>query len=304
MPKRNYKPGMQKKRVLKIVLCFSGPRLSTLANRCGILPHKYLSKIWAINVGLCMGLVFAMNLQAQSGDTNAVVPVIVEPKFSFSVKAGLNVAQIFATGSQGFNHFGFAGGLKFGYRFADKFSFDPEVLYNMKGAARNPNLAMGETESFSVDLDYVEIPMVFNFHFGKKAKFSFEFGPSIGFLVREKAFVNGGEITTSNSFNIYDISFLFGLNYYLPKGFGLNFRYMNSIAPIQAPNGQFQGGISFVSIGQVNSVLNLSLNYRFNLSKKVILENGSIQGRVFKEKPPKQKKEKKQKGNVIDEEDN
>lgn len=261
-------------------------------------------RCWALAMACLLAPLCSIRLQAQTADTNRTVPVQPQPKFSFSVKAGLNVAQIFAAGSQGFNHFGFAGGIKFGYRFADRFSFDPEVLYNMKGAARNPNLAKGETESFSVDLDYVEIPLVFNFHFGKKAKFSFEFGPSIGFLVRQKAFVNGGEINTANGFNIYDLSLLFGLNYYLPRGFGLNFRYMNSIAPIQPSNGQFQGNINYVSIGQVNSVLNLSLNYRFNFSKKVILENGTIQGREFKEKPPKQKKVKKQKGDVIDEEDN
>ena len=221
-------------------------------------------------------------------------------KFSFGLRAGLNVAQIFGNGSQAFNHFGFSGGAKFGYRFADKFSFDPEVLYNMKGAARFPNVDMGDYYSFSLDLDYIELPLAFNFYFGRKRNFSLEFGPSIGFLVREKAYENSQPInTTSNlGFNVYDISLLIGLNYYLPKRFVLNFRYMNSIVPIQPTGGTPVWGTANFNIGQLNSVLNLSLIYNFDLrskEQKLLDSNGVTKVKVKKKKEPK--------GSIIDEDD-
>jgi hypothetical protein len=146
----------------------------------------------------------------------------------------------------------------------------------------------------------VEIPILFNYHFGKKHKFSVEFGPSIGVLVRQKAYENGSAInSTATGFNAYDISLAVGLNYYLPKGFGLNFRYMNSLAPIIPSSVTSPWGLSTVSIGQLNSVLNISLHYTFDFrSREEKLLDGTI-----KEKTPKEKKEKvkKQKGDVIDE---
>jgi hypothetical protein len=196
-------------------------------------------------------------------------PEVFVPKFSFAIRAGLNVAQVFGAGSQAFNHFGFSGGAKFGYRFANKWSFNPEVIYNMKGAAKYPNVEKGDYYSFSIDLDYVEIPILFNYHFGKKHKFSLEFGPAIGVLVRQKAYENGSAInSTTTGFNLYDISIVAGLNYYLPKGFGLNFRYMNSVAPIIPPSVVAPWGLSTLTIGQLNSVLNLSLHYTFDFRSR------------------------------------
>jgi hypothetical protein len=222
---------------------------------------------------------------------------------SFAVKAGLNIAQIFGPGSQAFNHFGFSGGVKLDYQFSHHFSFDPELLYNMKGAARYPNLDKGETYSFSVDLDYIEIPLLFNYHFGRRKNFSLEFGPSIGFLVRQKAYENGSPVnTTSTGFNVYDISLAVGVNYYLPKGFGLNFRFMNSIVPVIPPNGTVPWGVASINIGQLNSVLNVSLHYKFDFrskEKKILdgtIKDGTLDGEKVKLK-------KKKKGNVVDEDE-
>lgn len=233
---------------------------------------------------------------------NLTAQTIQAHKFSFGLRAGLNVAQIFGSGSQAFNHFGFSGGVKLGYKFANRWSFDPEVLYNMKGAARYPNVEKGDYYSFSLDLDYIEVPMMFNWYFGKKKNLSIEFGPSIGFTVRQKAYENGLAInSTTTNFNIYDISLAVGFNYQLPKGFGLNFRYMNSVAPIQPTYGSLQWGTTNFNIGQLNSVLNLSVWYKFDFRPR---EEKLLDGTI-KEKPVKEKaiKKKKQKGDVIDEDE-
>lgn len=231
----------------------------------------------------------AQGIVIETRDTTKQVEF--SPSITFGLRAGLNVAQIF--GNYGFNHFGFSGGVKLDWRFAKRFSFNPEVIYNMKGAAKYPNVEKGDYYSFSVDIDYVEMPLLVNYHFGAKHKFSLEFGPAIGFLVRQKAYENGAAVNTTNTgFNVYDISLVAGLYYYLPKGFALNFRYMNSVVPIQPTYGSLPWGVSSINIGQLNSVLNFSLQYMFDFTKK---------DKTIKEtKPPKVKK-KKQRGNVIDE---
>lgn len=228
-----------------------------------------------------------------------------QQKVSLSLRAGLNLAQIFGSGSQAFNHFGFGGGAKLGWRFSNRWSFDPEVLYSMKGAARNPDIKNNDYYSFSVDLDYIDVPLLFNYHFkaGKKLNFSVEFGPAIGFLVRQKAYENGSAINSTNTgFNIYDISLMAGLNYYLPKGFALNVRFQNSIVPIQPTSGTLPWGVSSINIGQLNSVLNFSLLYKFDFrSKEQRILDGEIVDKPVKEKKPK--KPKKQKGDIIDEDE-
>lgn len=255
---------------------------------------------WFLALASCFSSLQAQTIVIELEDTTKKQPQVSVPKFSFAVRAGLNVAQIFGTGSQAFNHFGFSGGAKFGYRFHKNFSFDPEILYNMKGAARYPNVEKGDYYSFSVDLDYIEVPMMFNFYFGKRKNFSVEFGPSIGFLVRQKAYENQQEInTTSTGFNVYDISLAIGLNYHLPKGFGLDLRFMNSIVPVQPTYGTLPWGVSSINIGQLNSVLNFSLFYKFDLRTK---EQKLKDGDGPKDKPVKEKKVKKEKGDIVDEE--
>jgi len=228
--------------------------------------------------------------------TYASSQTINSSRFSLSVRAGLNLSQIF--GNRGFNHFGFSGGPQFGWQFSSRMSFNPEVLYNMKGAAKWANVDMGDYESVFLDLDYIEIPLLFNYYLGKRAKFSIEFGPSIGFLVRRQVYQNGYPVTGYTSqFNVYDISLAAGVNYYMAKGFSLNFRFMNSIVPIVPTSGQSTWGLATLSIGQLNSVMSFSLQYKFNFQKKETVPNDSIK---VKTKPVKIKK---QKGNIIDEEE-
>jgi hypothetical protein len=68
-----------------------------------------------------------IDLSAPNTDTNKVYKILPYKKFSVGIKAGLNVSQVFGAGTQGINHFGFAGGIRFSYRFLEKWSFDPEV---------------------------------------------------------------------------------------------------------------------------------------------------------------------------------
>jgi hypothetical protein len=301
-------------RLRNLIVLITNRIMKLFRNTTHNRPHGRTGGMWsAIGVHFYAGLILLLLTVSSFSNLNGQTVIIeledttqkpwqykMPPKFSFGLRAGLNVAQIFGTGSQVFNHFGFSGGVRFGYRFHRNFSFDPEILYNMKGAARYPNVEKGDYYSFSVDLDYIEIPMLFNFYFGKRKNFSVEFGPSIGFLVRQKAFENQQPINTTNTgFNVYDISLAVGLNYYMPKGFGLNFRFMNSIVPIQPTYGTLPWGVSSINIGQLNSVLNFSLLYKFDLRSK---EQKLLDGDGPKEKHTKVRI-KKEKGNVVDEDE-
>lgn len=211
-------------------------------------------------------------------------------------RAGINFSMISGVGAQGFNHFGAVGGVQFNWQFAKKFSFDPEVIYTMKGGRRNPNPDAGDYYSFSIDLDYIEIPALFRWHFHRKDRFSFEFGPTFSFLVRNMAYENGLEISTAPTFNIFDLGLVAGINFHFPKGWGLNVRYSNSIMPIQPINAPPPTGN--IIIGQVHSVFSLCLMYSVGFKKK---ETKKAIDPLLK-KEPKPEKIKKPKGDIYDEE--
>lgn len=213
-----------------------------------------------------------------------------------TVKAGMNFAQFSGAGIPGFNHFGAAGGVMVNYRFAEKFSFDPEVIYTMKGTRKNPDPENDVYSSYSIDLDYIEVPALFRWHFHRRDRFSLEFGPTFGFLVRTDAYENGSHLSTTPRFNVFELGLAVGINLHLPKGWGLNARFSNSIIPIQPTGGPIPPiGPNIINFGQVNSVLNFSLWYSFGFEKQ---EKKSADPAPKKEKV---KKPKKQRGDIIDE---
>jgi hypothetical protein len=221
-------------------------------------------------------------------------------KIRMTVRAGMNFTQISGPGALGFNHFGFVGGVGVNWRFHKRFSFDPEILYSMKGTRRNPDPDNGVYTSLAIDLDYIEIPALFRWHFDRKDRFSLEFGTTFGFLVRRSLYDNAGEITPPPDFNVFELGLAVGFNFHLPKGWGINARVGNSIIPIQPTIPSPPVGVNIINFGPVNTVLSASLTYSFGFKK--------IEGREAKDpaeikppKPPKIKKPKKQRGDVIDE---
>lgn len=222
--------------------------------------------------------------------------VMQAQKLRMTVKAGANFSMVSGVGAQGFNHFGAHGGVMLNWRFARKFSFNPEVMYSMKGAQHNPTDA--SNYSFSIDLDYIEIPTLFRWHFTRRERLSLEFGPTFGFLVRNNAYENGLLAGNGPAFNLFDLSLALGLTYHMNKGWGLNIRYTNSIMPIQPFNAPPQP-VGNITIGQVNSTFSASLLYNFGFKKRDVSK--AIDPLLKTEKKEKKPRVKKQKGDIIDE---
>lgn len=243
-------------------------------------------------------LILWINLILFVGNAHAQYGIDTSKKFTISIEAGVNFAQMYGISNQFFNHFGFGGGVKFNYKFSKRFSFNPEIMYNMKGAARNPTISeveAGNLYSFSINVDYIELPFGFNYYFTPKQKWSFEFGPYIGIKVREDAYTNNQIVNptaVNSNFNIYDVGVFAGINYYMKNNFSFNARLSNSVAPIiPNPGANFNPfGLAAINFGVVNSWLHAGVAYTFDFTKS-----------TPKIKEPKQPKVKKERGDVVDE---
>ncbi len=216
-------------------------------------------------------------------------------------RAGMNFAQISGYGMQGFTKFGALGGIGLHWRFSPRFSFDPELIYSMKGARKNPNDNAGDYSTFTIESDYLEVPMLFSWHFDKRERFTMEFGPSLGLLIRERLLVDESVRYFDRGFNIVDFGIVLGFSYHLTKNWAFHARFQNSIIPIKPfDNNQtfFMPLWGIIKVGEVHSLFHIGIQY--NLGFNEPKENKKI--KLKPQKETQLKKPKKQRGDVIDEE--
>ena len=98
-------------------------------------------------------------------------------------------------------------------RFGNGFSIQPEALYTQKGVAAS---APGETASseFTLKADYVDVPILGRFTFGKGLRGYVFAGPSLNFLISAKAksglFGNGSETDVTEDMESFEAAFVLG----------------------------------------------------------------------------------------------
>lgn len=109
--------------------------------------------------------------------------------FEYGFNAGLNLSTVQAgstTNSSYRNGFNIAA---FGdYYLSDRWSIKARLAYDQKGWDRGylTDLTTGRSAITDYHLDYLTIPVLANWHFGKKRNWYLNFGPYAGFLLSAK----------------------------------------------------------------------------------------------------------------------
>lgn len=185
--------------------------------------------------------------------------------FKLGLKEGGTTSQVSGDTYSGFDKFGFVGGSYIKFKVKKAWTAGFEILFTQKGSRHNADYAKGDFQSYFLQLNYVEVPLLFQYNIEGA---NIEFGPSFGFLVKTKELITlgGVEYHGARPFKKNEINFNVGANYTFSSRFGFNLRYTNSIITIRKDpsktNKWYQGA-------QLNSVLSLSLTYEFG-------GNGSI----------------------------
>ena len=131
---------------------------------------------------------------------------------SQGVDLGIKVGANFATLTELPNvdtRTGLNFGAFFTIKFNDKIAIQGDVLYSQQGA---------EFDLDKVDLDYVNVPIVFKYYLVKKL--NLHIGPQFGFLVSD---FDASEF--EDSYESTDVSGVVGLGLDLPLGFRVDGRY-------------------------------------------------------------------------------
>ncbi|MGQ0829826.1 MAG: porin family protein [Bacteroidota bacterium] len=180
-----------------------------------------------------------------------------QQRFKAGVKIGLSTSQVAGDTYSGFHKAGLAGGAYVTGKINEKWTAQFEILYIQKGSKHNFNQQAGDFTYYFLQLDYIEVPILFHFH---QKKFTFELGPGLGFLIKEKEYNHLQDLTGFRPFNKNEITANIGISYILFKNLGMNWRYTNSLTSIRS---HASGASTWYNPGQMNNVLTFSLTYTF-----------------------------------------
>jgi hypothetical protein len=154
----------------------------------------------------------AMTLLLTVGLAHALLP-------SFGIKGGVNMAKF--TGSDAGDNDYKIGAVGGAFACLDLIAFkvQPEILYSQKGAKYT---ILGAT--LYEKHDYVEIPVLLKFSFGKLIVPSIYAGPAAGLLMSAKL-TNGGSLDIKDEIKGTDLGLVFGAEVKTPAKLSVDARY-------------------------------------------------------------------------------
>jgi hypothetical protein len=192
----------------------------------------------------------------------ACFAVAVAQDFTGGAMIGFNASQVSGDNLGGYNKPGIAGGFFVGRKINEKSEIEMRITYTAKGSRDVPNFERGKYTAYYLKLNYVEVPILYRYHYKKLWLMA---GLSGGYLISSAIANESGPFPTNSvenrPFNTYEICTHFGLAYPLSDHWEIEFKSADTffLLPIR----KHASGASFlVNFGQLNSVLNFSVKYR------------------------------------------
>jgi hypothetical protein len=191
--------------------------------------------------------------------------------FNTGIIAGISGAQIEGDGYGGYRKLGFIGGGFVGIDLSERISTQFEIYFINKGSFDAAHPDKGDFDKFSVNLNYIEVPIVLNY---KSNNIKFEAGLYIAKLVGTPKLEDefGPIFVNQFPFKSFDFGGIIGASYQISERFSCNLRSKNSIIPIR----DFQNFDQNVGLlnklfnrGWYNVDLNFTVRYHFGNNKNV-----------------------------------
>lgn len=195
-----------------------------------------------------------------------------EGVFTLKPAIGINACQIHGDNYSGFNKAGLFGGLGVNAALSKKASIDLGFYFSQKGARHVPNPEKGDFNFYFLNLNYVDLPLLFNYKLNKD--YFITLGPSVAYLASYYEEINYINYTGSYHFNSFEYGVNFGLGKIIKNKFYVEVRSSNSVAPIRS-YGNFQSTVfypnpiaRFFNKGFYNNILTIFVSYKLGLKKK------------------------------------
>ncbi|HVW15475.1 MAG TPA: porin family protein [Mucilaginibacter sp.] len=135
----------------------------------------------------------------------------------FGVNIGLNTSTI--QDASGYNA-DYKTGVNFGvsgeYYFSNSWSIKAKAIYDQKGWGNGVLFLPDGSEIDGVDyrLNYITVPVMADWHFGRRRNWYLNFGPYVGFLTNASETSNSADVNPL--FNTTDVGIAFGIGVKIP----------------------------------------------------------------------------------------
>jgi hypothetical protein len=188
-------------------------------------------------------------------------------RFNGGIIAGGNVSQLDGDNQPGYHKFGYQAGAFVSLHVSQHSSFQLEMEYIQKGSRYNGDTLTHMDPTFIFRFHYVEIPLLYQYSFAKRQRFSFETGPAIDVLLGSyQESPIGMEVGPQDIMTLRSITLagIFGFSAFLTNHLKANFRFNYSLLSITPYNNYPPNSRHILfEIGQYNNVMSLSLLWYF-----------------------------------------
>lgn len=134
----------------------------------------------------------------------------------FGVNVGYNSSSISSRDGSSESKSGFNTGLSADYYFSDTWSLKAKLIYDQKGWGDDilTDLDTGNEYITDFSLNYLTVPVMANWHFGRTQNWYLNFGPYVGFLLSAKEHKFDSDI--KEAFNTTDFGLALGIGVKIP----------------------------------------------------------------------------------------
>lgn len=179
--------------------------------------------------------------------------------FTGGLSAGGVTSQVSGDGLGGWDKFGFYGGGWVHAAFGETYGGQMNIQFITKGSRKNADEENGDFNTFSFNLNYIEIPLLATY---SSKNWRIGVGPSVGLLISQKQLFNGLEYEITPPFSTLDISGCLSVQTKLGERLSLELRGFTSILPTR-PAPAVVNALSYYEQGNYNQVITLGLQYGF-----------------------------------------
>jgi hypothetical protein len=182
-------------------------------------------------------------------------------KFSSALLLGISATQVDGDDRSGYHKPGLIAGASVQRKLTEKKALELQLYYIQKGSRHNPNPDKGDFSSLLIRFNYIEMPLLWKYTL---KKFTYELGPSFGFLLNSYIENETGTISFRGDLNKTETTVNVGINYNLSRRFQVNWRYSYSLFPVK----YFAGKKIYDNLGYYNNVLQFTLRYNFKAAEE------------------------------------
>jgi hypothetical protein len=194
--------------------------------------------------------------------------------FTLKPSLGVNVCQVHGDGYSGFHKLGLFAGVAVNAYLKPKSSLEIGFYFSQKGARHIPNPNKGDFHFYSLNMNYIDVPVSFRYQLNKD--YFISLGPSIAILTGYFEEIDYVNYTGSYPVNLFEYGINFGLGKKIKDRFFVEIRTSNSYIPIRG-YGSFVNNVYYSNFiakafnkGFYNNILTLFVSYKIYLKRKSI----------------------------------